>query len=193
MVLDADLTARQAYKLSIPALVDTGYEAICEPLVDLLTMALVKPSAENATPPTLQPCVGIAGYVPSPAVVSHRQKHLLYRNLPSLIPASATSPYSDPALVDVARGMHNMVTEARLDRNNRSDAREVARHPRTARERLGDAFTDCLLLMCRTDDDDDLSQVYHEWAARPLVYRNGTLCSRVWTLPRPSSTYRVLR
>jgi hypothetical protein len=72
MVLGADLTARQAYKLIIPVLVDTGYEAICEPLMDFFTVALVKPSEDNVSPLTLQPCVGIAGYVPSPAVVSHR-------------------------------------------------------------------------------------------------------------------------
>jgi hypothetical protein len=39
--------------------------------------------------------------------------------------------------------------------------------PRTARYRLGDALTDRLLLMCRVNNDDDLPQVYHEWAARP--------------------------
>jgi hypothetical protein len=60
-----------------------------------------------------------------------------------------------------------MVAEARLDRNDRSDAREVARLPRTAIDRLGDALTDRLLLMCRVNNDDDLPQVYHEWAARP--------------------------
>jgi hypothetical protein len=66
MVLGADLTTRQAYELIIPVLVYTGYKAICEPLVDFLTVALVKPSADNAAPLTLQPCVGIAGYVPVP-------------------------------------------------------------------------------------------------------------------------------
>jgi hypothetical protein len=167
MVLGDDLTARQAYKLIIPVLVDTGYEAICEPLVDFLTVALVKPSADNASPLTLQPCVGIAGYVPSPAVVSHRRQHVLYRDLPALVPAKATTASSDQALVEVARGMRDMVAEARLDRNNRSDAREVARLPRTARDRMGDALPDRVLLMCRVNNDDDLLQVYHEWAARP--------------------------
>jgi hypothetical protein len=132
MVLGADLTTRQAYELVIPVLVDTGYEAICEPLVDFLTMALVKPSADNAAPLALQPCVGIAGYVPSPAVVSHHRQHFLYRDLPALVPAKATTASSDPAFVEVARGMRDMVAEARLNRNDRSDAREVARLPRTA-------------------------------------------------------------
>jgi hypothetical protein len=53
VVLGADLTARQAYELLVPTLVDTGYEGICEPLVDFLTVALVKPSATVAAPLTL--------------------------------------------------------------------------------------------------------------------------------------------
>jgi hypothetical protein len=60
-----------------------------------------------------------------------------------------------------------MVTEARLDRNDRSDAREVARLPRTARDCLGDSLTDHMLLVCWVDDADYLPQVYQEWAARP--------------------------
>jgi hypothetical protein len=156
MVLGADLTARQAYELIVPVLVDTGYKAICEPLVDFLTVALVKPSADNTTPITLQPCMVISGYVPSPAVVSHRRQHFLYRDLPALVPANAATSSNDPAFVDVARGMGDMVMEARLDHNVRSDAREVARFPRTARDRLGDALTNHLLLMCRVDDDDTL-------------------------------------
>jgi hypothetical protein len=83
--------------------------------VDFLTVDLVKPSTENTTPLTLQPCVGIAGYVPGPAVVSHRRQHFLYRDLPALISASANTSSSEPALVDVARGMRGMVTEERLD------------------------------------------------------------------------------
>jgi hypothetical protein len=101
--------------------------------VDFLTVALLKPSAENTTPLTLHPCVGITGYVPSPAVASHRRQHFLYHHLSALIPASATTSSSDPSLVDVARGMRHMVTEARLDRNDRSDAREVARPPHRER------------------------------------------------------------
>jgi hypothetical protein len=166
MVLGADLTARQAYELIIPALVDTGYEAFYEPLVDFLTVALVNQSGEDAKPLTLQPCVGIPGCVPSPAVVSHRLQHLLKRDLPSVIPESETSPSNDPALVDVSRDMRDMITEVRLDRNDRSDARGVLCRPHTSRERLGDALTDRPVLVWWADDDDGLPQVYHEWADR---------------------------
>jgi hypothetical protein len=60
-----------------------------------------------------------------------------------------------------------MVAEARLDRNDRTDAREVARRPWTIRERLGEALTDRILLLCRAPNDEDLPPIYHEWAARP--------------------------
>jgi hypothetical protein len=167
VVLGAELTARRAYELIIPVLFDTGYEGVCEPLVDFLTVALVKPSAVRAEPLTLLDRVGLEGYVPIPAAVSHRRLHLLYRDLPALMPRLASGPVSDPALLDVARGMQDMVNEARLDRNDRTDAREIARRPRTVRERLGEALTDRLLLLCRSPNDEDLPPVYHEWAAHP--------------------------
>jgi hypothetical protein len=52
-------------------LVRTGDEAICEPLVDFFTVVLANPSATNEVPLTLHPRIGIAGYVPSSAVVSY--------------------------------------------------------------------------------------------------------------------------
>jgi hypothetical protein len=167
VVLGAYLTARQAYGLLVPTLVDTGYEGICEPLVDFLTVALVKPSATVDALLTLQYRVGLEGYVPSPAVVSHHRQHLLYRDLPALLPQLSGKAVSDPALLDVARGMQYMVAEARLDRNDRTDAREMARRPRTVRERLGGALTDRILLLCRSPNNEDLPPIYHEWSARP--------------------------
>jgi hypothetical protein len=167
LALGKDLTARQAYVLIIPRFIDSGYESLCEPLVDFLTVALVKPSDGVSIPLTMHTCVGKPGYVPSPAVVSYRRDQLLYHDLPALMPVTNPIPASDPALSDVARGMRDMVTEARLDRNDRNDAREVARQPRTVRERLGESLTDRLLLLCRAPDDDELPPLYQEWAARP--------------------------
>jgi hypothetical protein len=60
-----------------------------------------------------------------------------------------------------------MVAEAMLDRNNMSGAREVPPPPRTVTDHLGDAVADHLLLMCRINNNDDLPQVFHEWAAQP--------------------------
>jgi hypothetical protein len=140
---------------------------VCEPLVNFFTVALVKPAGYDMAPLTLHTCVGTAGYMPSPAVVGHRRLHTLYRDLPSLKPANATNPARNPVLLDVACGMRGMVTKARLDRNDQTDARWVALRPRTARECIIDALVDRLLLMCRAAHDDDLPRVYYEWVARP--------------------------
>jgi hypothetical protein len=53
------------------------------------------------------------------------------------------------------------------DRNDRTCARNVAHRPCTAKERSNDVLMDRMLLMCRVNHDDDLPQVYHEWAACP--------------------------
>jgi hypothetical protein len=116
--------------------------------------------------------------------------HTLYRNLPALKPANATNPASDPAFLDVAREMRDIVTEARLDRNDRSDAREATQRPRTARERLGEAITYRLLFLCRATHDNDLPRVYHEWAARPrrvseryVLHHSVDLAANILKLP----------
>jgi hypothetical protein len=167
LALGKDLTARQAYELIIPRLIDSGHESLCEPLVDFLTVALVKPSDGVSIPLTTHACVGKPGYVPSPDVVNYCRDQLLYGDFPALMPVTTSSSVSDPALLGVALDMRDMVTEARLDRNDRNDAPEVARRPRTVRERLGESLTDRLLLLCRAPDDDVLPTLYHEWAARP--------------------------
>jgi hypothetical protein len=146
LVLDSRLTARQAYDLILLALVDRGMDVVCTPLVDFLTLVLVQPIEAITSPYPLQPQVGMAGYMPGPAVVSHRREHILYRDLQGLLP-SALAAASDPALLDVARGVRDMVTESRADRDDRAFSIEVARRPHTVRERLGDGIVDRLLLM----------------------------------------------
>jgi hypothetical protein len=161
------LTARQAEELIIPRLIDSGYESLGEPLVDFLTVALVKPSDGVSIALTIHACVGKLGYVLSPAVVNYHRDQLLYPDLPALMPVTTPSPASDPALLDVARGMRDMVFEARLDPNDRNNAREVARRSRTVQERMGESLTDRLFLLCRAPNDDELPPLYHEWEARP--------------------------
>jgi hypothetical protein len=99
--------------------------------VDFLTVSLEKPRDGASIPLTMHAGVGKPGYVSSPAVVNYRRDQLLYRDLTALMPIATPIPASDLALFDVARGMRDMVIEARLDRHDRNDAREVARRPRT--------------------------------------------------------------
>jgi hypothetical protein len=58
-----------------------------------------------------------------------------------------------------------MVAEARAERNDHADNREDARRPKTVREKMGDAITDSLLLLCRATCDEELPRLYQEWAA----------------------------
>jgi hypothetical protein len=50
---------------------------------------------------------------PGPVAINYRRYHILYRDLPSLCPTTKRLTASDPALVDVVRGMRDMVMEAR--------------------------------------------------------------------------------
>jgi hypothetical protein len=166
LVMDARLAARQAYELIVPALVDRGMEVMCTPLVEFLILAVVQPTDAITSPYPLQQQVGMAAYTPGPAVVSHRREHILYRDLTGLLP-SALAAASNPALLDVAHGVRDMVAESRADRDDRAFSREAARRPRTVRERLGDGIVDRLLIVCRLDNDESLPATYHEWAVRP--------------------------
>jgi hypothetical protein len=144
--------------------VDAGLEATCEDLIIFLTISLVEPSATRREPWTLQPQAK-AGYVPGPMATSYRREHVLYCDLPVLRPGLTATITCDPALVDVDRGMRNMVAEARSERNDRLDHCEEARCSRTVRENPGDDITDQLFLLCQAIDNDNLPCLYHEWDA----------------------------
>jgi trimethylamine:corrinoid methyltransferase-like protein len=63
-------------------------------------------------------------------------------------------------LIDVVRGMRDMVAEARDERNDRLDNREESRRPKSVREKMGDNITDRLLLLCRASYDEELPRLY---------------------------------
>jgi hypothetical protein len=127
-------------------------------------VALVQLTEESSEPYTLLPKVGTSGYVRRPEAISHRRDTILYRDLPALRPAVSHPTSSDPALLDVARGMRDMVAQARAERTTRSDNLEEARRPRTIHEKLGEAIVDRLLLLCGVTSDDALPALCHEWA-----------------------------
>jgi hypothetical protein len=102
----SNLTARQTYELIIPVLINAGMLAVCRPLFDFLTVALVHPTSERSTPLTVQQRMGKSGCVPATSAISHRREHVLYRDLLGLRP-SLRGATSDPGLLDVARGVGN--------------------------------------------------------------------------------------
>jgi hypothetical protein len=107
----------------------------CAGLVNFLTVALVQPTEEQDAPFTVHPQAVNPGYLPGPVAINYRREHILYRDLPSLWLATTRPVANDPALVDVVRGMRGMVTEARVERKDRSQNREESRHPKIVRGR----------------------------------------------------------
>jgi hypothetical protein len=77
-------------------------------------VALVQPSDEQDAPLTVYPQSGKPGYLPGPVAINYRREHILYQDLPSLCPNTKRPVASDPALVDVARGIRDMVEESRV-------------------------------------------------------------------------------
>jgi hypothetical protein len=164
-LLGTNLNAHQV-ELIVLVLVDASLETTCSSLINFLTIALVQPSLTRKEPWTLQAQSSKASYVSGPMVTSYQREHIRYQDLPGIHPFTILSTASDPALVDVARGMHDMVAEARDERHDRLDYREEARRSRTIHEKLGNTITDCLLLLFQSSDDDYLPSLYHEWAER---------------------------
>jgi hypothetical protein len=117
-------------------LAESGRATIRAPLVKFLTVALVRPSATRDIPLTVQAQAGLAGYVPSPAVVIFRHDSILYWDLSGLQPTTAYSS-----------GVRDFVSEGSLDRADRVEAREVALMKNVMRERLSNVITDRLLLL----------------------------------------------
>jgi hypothetical protein len=127
-LLGANVTAQQDYEITVPILVAEGLADIREPLVYFLTVALIHPNATQSTPYTVQPQARVRGYAPSLAAISHHRECIVHRDLPSLHPILVTGP-SDPVPLAVARGVSDMVAEARADRTDREASRELSRHP----------------------------------------------------------------
>jgi hypothetical protein len=166
-LLGMDLTARQAFELVVPVLIETGLQDVCSGLINFLTVAQVLWAEDSEVPVTVWAHAGRAGYTPGPVANNYRRTHVLYRDLPYLCPSSGPlSSSSDPALVDVARGMHDMVAVARAEHNYRLDNREENRRPKSVREKMGDTITDRLLLLYRASCDKELPRFYQEWSSR---------------------------
>jgi hypothetical protein len=151
----------------VPALLDSGLEETCSPLIDVLTVARKAP-----TPLTVHDQLEMAGYIPGPSTVSFRCDDVLYRDLPLLRPASSAPASIDPALLDVSRGVQDMVTKARTVRNNHLNVRAGSRRPMTTRECMGDAISEHLLLLGHIDNEEALSALFHAWGAVPEVCLN---------------------
>jgi hypothetical protein len=76
------LTARQAFELVVPVLIEAGLQDVCSGLINFLTVALVLPAEDSEVPVTVWAQAGRAGYTPGPVAIKYRRAHVLYRELP---------------------------------------------------------------------------------------------------------------
>jgi hypothetical protein len=153
----SNLTDQQVYHMVAPALMDTGLDDSCSGMVDFLNVALVAPSMATPPPLSVYQKVGVTGYVTGPSTISYNRDADLYGDLPALNTAAFSPAASDLALLEVARGVKDMV-----------DVCAEARRPQTVRNRMGDRITDRLLLLCHSDSNVELLEVYHAWGSRSI-------------------------
>jgi hypothetical protein len=165
-LLGADLTDRQVFELIVPALINAGLEDTCAELINFLIVALVNPNDAMVEAYTLQDQVGRAGYVPGSEAISYCRDGLLHRDLHVLKAAIGPPMTSYPALLDMARGMHDILAKAkaRAERSDCVDSHDEARHPNRMREKMREMIADRLFLLWWATSDEDLPSLYQEWA-----------------------------
>jgi hypothetical protein len=165
LVLGMELTVRDAFILLLPAIINDGLQQVCKHLVDLLVVSITKGASDLTTTRTVQPRTGLRDFHPSPAVISHRREHVLYRQFPGIRPTSTTA--GDPALVGIASSMNNIASDMHHDLAARETRYADARKPSTLHEKHGDRTVDMLLLLTRSADDDNMPEYYLNVSGNP--------------------------
>jgi hypothetical protein len=175
IVLCRDLSARRAYELLVPSIVENGLASTFKPLVDLLTIALVSPNGSAVTPVTVRDKLGLDWDI-NPALVGYRREKILYTILPDLHPS--TPSRGDPYVQDLVNGVNQFVTEMKDARIAGDDRRLEAARPKTSREKYGDRLADQMLLLTNQPDNDLLPNFFHELAGRPKCISERILLQR---------------
>jgi len=162
-VLGKDLTAREAFEILYPVMLDNNWVSHYTKLLIFLMIASTQPNTTDLTPATALDTLGI-GATTAPEVLAHRRHQVLCRWLPSLAPQTINQPV-DPQLTSIVGHMASLADNQRLEREDRERQRNEAALPKSVRDRYGDYITDMLLKMTGTGDDDDLPELYPSLAA----------------------------
>jgi hypothetical protein len=155
-VLGMALTGREACLLLLPDIINDFLQQVCKTLVDFLVVSITKSASDLNVPRTLQPCAGLRDFHPSPAVISHRREHVLYLQLPGIMPTSAMD--GDPALVGISSSMNKITSAMQHDLVVRETRYVEAKNPSNLRQKHGDRTSDMLLLPTHSTDDDNLPE-----------------------------------
>jgi hypothetical protein len=161
LLLDKDLTAREAFLVVYPLLEDNDLVDDCRPLVEFLQVASTQPTAGNSRPVTLQDRLGLADHPVRAAVLHQRRTAVLYRVLPALVPYSH-GHLPDTFAKTLADGLTNIAVEMHTDRRARETRVSESARSKTFRERYGERIADGILLLTASADDDILPPFYQE-------------------------------
>jgi hypothetical protein len=161
LLLDKDLTAREAYLVVYPFLEDRDLIHACRPLVEFLQVGSTQPTDGNPRPVTLQDRLGLADHPVRAAVLRQRQTSVLYRILPTLV-MSSHGHLPDTFAETLAEGLTNIAVEMHADRRSRETRVSESALPKTFRERYGDRIADGILLLTASSNDDLIPPFYQE-------------------------------
>jgi hypothetical protein len=161
LLLDKDLTAREAFLAVYPRLEDNDLVDACRPLIEFLQVASTQPTAGNSRLVTLQDRIGLADHPVRAAVLCQRRTAVLYRVLPALVPSSH-GHLPDTFAETPADGLTNIAVEMHADRRARETRVSESTRSKTFRERYGERIADGILLLTASADDDILPPFYQE-------------------------------
>jgi hypothetical protein len=134
-------------------------------VVDFLVEGVTKPANDLEDTRLVLPRLGLQDFDASPTVISSRRDMVLYQYLPALAPAMAEM--GDPALVGIAASMNNIDSVMHIDLAVRETRYAENKKAMTEREKYGDRAADMLLLITRSEDDDDLPEYYLGISSKP--------------------------
>jgi hypothetical protein len=165
LVMGQDLNAREACLILLPAIITDGLQLACRELVDFLMVGVTQPTNNlDGTRLVLQR-LGLRDFYASPTVLNSRRETVLYRYLPTMAPAMAA--VGDPDLIWIAASMNNIASAIYSDLAVRESRYAENKKVMTVPEKYGDRTADMLLLLTRSEDDDDFPEYYMGICTKP--------------------------
>jgi hypothetical protein len=161
LLLDKDLTAKEAFLVVYPLLEDNDLVNACRPLVEFLQVASTQPTTGNSRPDTLQDRLGLADHPVRVAVLRQRHTAVLYRFLPALTPSSH-GHLPESFAETLADGLTNIAVEMHADRRAWETRVSESARSKNFRERYGERIADGILLLTASACDDTLPPFYQE-------------------------------
>jgi hypothetical protein len=192
LLLDKDLTTREAFMALYPFLDDNDLVEACRPLIEFHQVASTQPTEGNSRLITLQDRFGLADHPVRAAVLRQSRSAVLYRVLPALVP-SGHGHLPDTFAETLADGLTNIAMDMHADRRARETRVSESVWPKTFRERYGERIADGILLLTASADDDILPPFYQELGGKQRASQNVLFFSAKWTRAQTRSTFSPSR